>query len=346
MPVRVYLDSNDYSLLSDPRRITPELQSVKSRLIELANSGQVEFRYSSAHICELSPLETQFIDAAERRADLLVSLCGRRALVSFDELLRMEIEAVSQNAPRLKEVFSDTGDWFPPIDEIFSPISARANLRDSLKESIEELGLNRTQKRALEKKASRNGKLRPAAVNYCKTNQQDGIEEILKQYPMREKDAKVLGNYVLGLATAHEARRAFLESLRDPRWMIKWFSNHSEKLSAIHQWIREPSENLHKSLIDVYEKARILRELLLQQGYDKNAIQRFAAENKQQLQQDLLLRLTARVAELNEIQISQELTIEAIRAGAPGLTMFVTTGVDSMWNSINQNPRNESPLMQ
>ena len=95
-PLRVYLDSSDYSTLSNPGCQTPELKSIRKDLLDWRDSGEVEFWFSSTAIVEMAPLDVAATPLAEARADLLVALCGRNALVSPDMLVREELQRVGQ----------------------------------------------------------------------------------------------------------------------------------------------------------------------------------------------------------------------------------------------------------
>jgi hypothetical protein len=90
-PLIVYLDSSDYSVLSDPTRRTPTLDRVCIELREFAKTTEVKFAYSGAHLCEMAPLNEKSTHAAAARADLLVDLCGRNAFISFDRLIKAEL---------------------------------------------------------------------------------------------------------------------------------------------------------------------------------------------------------------------------------------------------------------
>lgn len=95
-PLKVYLDSSDYSTLSNLRCQTPELESIRSELLHWRDSGEVEFWFSSTAIVEMAPLDVAATPLAEARADLLVALCGRNALVSPDMLVREELHSALQ----------------------------------------------------------------------------------------------------------------------------------------------------------------------------------------------------------------------------------------------------------
>lgn len=342
MALRVYLDSSDYSNLTNPRELERGLGVVRNRLLAWAATGEVEFRYSSAHICEMSPLKPEYVGAARARADLLVALCGRKAMVSIDEIMRREITALAHDSGVSADVYSDTGNWFPPIKDVISPVSLLDNFKNDLDAIIKEQGANRAQRRAIKRRALKGNKLSAEAKRHLLSNQMESMKELLLSYPMREEDARILHKYVIGNATAKEAEDAFLNSLRDPTWMISWFEQHSEKLGPVVKWVRGPAEAMCQSLSDIAKKARQLREL---NHMDQSDIQGLDQEAKRQLRNKLFLATGRRLA--NEIGIilnDSYLDDEGLRSKkAAGLTVCIDSAVDSMWNSLTIKPRTPKP---
>lgn len=336
----MYLDSSDYSTLSKPQ-LDSEAAAIRDRLIAWADSGEVEFRYSGAHISEMSPLQPQYVDAAKTRGELLVALCGRKALVSFDELMRREITAVAHDSGPPGDVYSDTGDWFPSIKDFISPVSVVEKVKKECDATTKGHGMNRAQRRKGKKSFVKGNNLTAEAKHQLMSGQMRVVQKILSSYPMREQDARVLHGFVIGTATAREAEEAFLNSLRDPTWMIGWFAQHSEKLSPVIQWARRPAEAMSKSLMDVAEKATQLRELNRKISLaNQSVFLGFDLEAKQQLRLNLLLNTGKRLADLMELSLSNHSFEETcLSRNAVGLSVCITSAVDSMWNSLSATPR-------
>ena len=85
--VTCYLDSQDYSTLTDPKRNDPSYRAIKERLLDLARSKQVRFAFSAFAVSESVALSADTAHLAELRAELLSELCGSNALVSIDRLV-------------------------------------------------------------------------------------------------------------------------------------------------------------------------------------------------------------------------------------------------------------------
>lgn len=243
-PIRVFLDSADYSTLSDEKRCTPQLAELREKLIQWVDSGDVEFWYSGTLLSEMAPLESRFADASVARTDLLVRLCKTQALISFDRILQKELQNLGERAAEIDSpaVHSYCGEWYPEITDVISPVSWLESIRE-IDVSAKQYGLNREARRKLQKQLFKNGQP-TKAMRELLAKQEIALAEILQRYPMREQDALVLGKYVAGKATAAQAEEAFLASLRDPSWMIRWFYNHADKLSPFTDWVRGSSEGM------------------------------------------------------------------------------------------------------
>jgi hypothetical protein len=259
LPVRVFLDSADYSTLSDEKRCTPQLGELRKQLIQWADSGDVEFWYSGTLLSEMAPLESRYANASVARTDLLVRLCKAQALISFDRILQIELQILGTGRLETDSptVYSYSGDWFPVFTDSISPVSWLEGIRE-LDVNAKQRGLNREARRKLLKQLFKNG--RPTnAMRELLAKKESALADILQQYPMREQDALVLVNYVAGKATAAQAEDAFLASLRDPSWMVRWFHNHADKLSPFTDWVRGSSDSMLQTIQRVSGGVTVLK---------------------------------------------------------------------------------------
>ena len=213
----VYLDNSDYSNLSKLSASPHRFDDVLNRLTNL-KSEQVIYCFSGTMLSEISPLRPAFSDAANRRAEALVGLCGRNALISIDRLIAAEIQALICEATSPPSVHSPTGDWFPSNIEALSPVK-QLELVAELQSSLRSMAPNRKARRYAESKSIKREQVSSAMRKLLVSGAREGtLDEILSRYPMRPDDARVLARFVVGDATAAEANAAFLETLRDPRW--------------------------------------------------------------------------------------------------------------------------------
>ena len=145
MRPQVYLDSNDFSLLSDPRRRSDATVAMRHELQSYADGALVQFRFSMAHVCEAAPTDPHAQEAAERRAKLIYKLCGSNTLVSIAEIRDAEISASHDFSP-----FSN-GRWYPQLDELL-PKSPMESMRQMLAEDMKAKGYDRKRRRMEERK--------------------------------------------------------------------------------------------------------------------------------------------------------------------------------------------------
>lgn len=250
MPISVYLDSSDYSVLSDPGRAEREAPGVLEKLKRLRDDGRIEFFYSAAHLTEMAPMQPAYADAALRRGNLLVELCGTNCMVHNEILFRSEVSASLDLSNASSDLFDRTGKWFPDGLEM-SPIAAVDRLR-SIQSTITEIipPATRAQRRQVERKFVKGGKLRPVISSAFARGAKEGdLTEILATYPMTPNAARVLARYVAGDATAADATAAFQSCLRDPRWMMQWFEKHHDELTPFVAWARGPAARITGSVI-------------------------------------------------------------------------------------------------
>lgn len=96
-PLAVYLDSSDFSDLSNERKIEkePELGNIRDELLHLIETDQIEIRYSAFHILEAAHLTPESKPMALNRAAAIQSFCGSKALIHYQDLFHKEIVALT-----------------------------------------------------------------------------------------------------------------------------------------------------------------------------------------------------------------------------------------------------------
>lgn len=338
-PLNVYLDSSDFSILSDPRRRNDELASVLRQLLNWVDEGKIICYFSGTHLSEMAPIETAYADAAQRRADLLVELCGQNALISQDILFAGELRYALNQADHLPIVYSPSGDWYPDGVADMSPVS-HIEITTNIKEAIYDLGMNRKARRQAERKAFKHGKPRTEfqAAIVANAHKCD-LAEILEKYPMRPQDARVLSRYAVGDATAQEATKAFQESLRDPRWMMQWFEKHHSQLSPFIEWIRVPAASMLISLDEMALFAASVRQTDAERG--TSLADTLLSSTKWSVwQEELILGIAVRMSKELLNQESDGLTITSVDNCCPGLSVGIRSLHSAWWSATGRTPRN------
>lgn len=332
-PIVVYLDSSDYSALSDPKR-SSKTDEIRAQLVELAAARGVIFAFSGIHISEMAPLEPKYTDAAAARTDLMVQLCGRNAFLSHDRLFKLELGRLLAGDGTSAHALTHDGTWFPDLGGISTPAQV-IDATAAIDEKGVELGLNRQQRRLLKSKASRHGKFRS---QFVKGMGGFDLTEILDRYPMRPQDAHVITDYVLGKADAKQADAAFLESLRDPRWMMRWFHEHHDRLGPVGDWARAPAIKMMTALSEMVEAGNRLlhfeKETGIQTGVDFLDAARWQAQSEQ-----LIRSVVNRLLQSEHPGTPSCDDIVAINRYCPGISSLVGVAHASLKNSFGPNAR-------
>jgi len=337
--ITIYLDSNDYSMLSDPRRRTDSLDQVRTVLQELVHSNLVRFVFSGIHLSEMAPLDTKFTPSATDRADLLVELCGRNAFISFDRLVASELaNLVNPDAPPV-QALSSNATWFPEIDKVFSPVHLWANTAREIDHAVKERGLNRKQRRTLKRQLFKANQPTPKMQEWLASqNPSSNLSEILSLYPMRPQDAEVLCRYTLGQATQKEAEDAFLESLRDPSWMMRWFATHHNKLTSVTEWLREPSRDMIARMKEMAVHAKELHKFQSILGSEFKA-DMLTRNGWRAAQDEFLLNVANRLLLHFYPKTPSCGSVELVDKHCPGLSTTIRSLLSSLWNSFCSDPR-------
>ncbi len=337
-PILVYLDSSDFSVLSDPRRETNELKEILSQLRAWLASEKIVCCFSGIHLSEMAPLEAGYADAAQRRADLLAELCGRNALISQDRLFANELKFASGIIELQPSVQALSGEWYPEGVGEISPIG-QIEMGKQITEVIRELHLNRTDRRKAERKTLKGGKPRANVKTSIVANARSGsLEEILDKYPMRPEDARTLSRYLAGDATSEQASAAFQESLRDPRWMMQWFAQNHAKLTAFLDWTRAPSALMIKNLHEMSKHAAYIYSSDKKDGTSL-AKDLFSSTKWGTYQNEMLVNVGNRMARELLGENTQPIAAGLLDSHCPGLSVGIRSLHSAWWTTVSESPR-------
>jgi hypothetical protein len=336
MPLRIYLDSSDYSVLSDPDKAAREAPGVLDELQRLRDAGLVEFFFSAAHLTEMAPLQPSYADAAIRRGNMLAELCGGNCSVHHETLFHAEVSAALGLSSGVFNPTDRDGKWFPEGVAEMSPVTEADHLR-SVQSTIAEVLPNatRAQKRQAKRMLSKGGKLRPAMRSALVHGAEGDLSDILALYPMRPDAARVFARYVVGNATAADATAAFESNLRDPRWMMQWFEKHHDKLTPFVSWARGPAALITDR---VRELARLVESARANPFITEESLASMYGPAKwEEWQSSMLVGIANRFGE--GLKPSAKLDIALVDTHCPGISTAIRS-LHSAWRSITfENPR-------
>lgn len=330
--ITCYLDSQDYSSLTDPKQDNFERRQIKEALLHLARSKQVRFTFSAISVCESVSLTAEATHLAELKAELLSELCGSNALVSFDRLIRAELTALGQRGLAPTDMLDLTGRWFPeiPIDE--TPAPPWEMMQEIAQEELKTMGFSRHERRAKARSLVKNGKPRPLLTSLLAQQDPNAcITEFLKKYPMRPEYAEIMARYARGQGTKKDFNEALMNSLSDPLWMMKWFTTQHALSSPIADIVRKPGRELGQAMRSLSESSVQLAKTLREGGFDTNPTGK-NGEIKLRWQEAVKLQLVS-VAQ----RIANHMCIDLGNYDANDVVMHcrgLTTGIRSMFSSV------------
>lgn len=336
-PLRVYLDSSDFSTLSNSAR-SNEQEAIRHALAEWADSGLVQFVFSGTHLIEMAPLAPTYTPAAAARADLLVNLCRQNAVISYDRLIDAELKRLRDPAAPPANVVSTTGEWYPRWGDMMSPVDWVDAIRQ-VDEASEEHGLNRQQRRRLKRALFKGGRPKKVTRQFLADNERSSdYAELVEHYPMRLEDARVLGRYVIGEATAEQANEALLNSLRDPRWMMQWFANHYSRMSPFIEWLRAPAEKLLAAALKMHESAQQLHEMQRIVGTSLQP-EIFTVKGWARLQDETVCNIAQRAVDHFTPGAKGPTSAKCVDESCPGLSAFIRSVHSAIRDTISETPR-------
>jgi hypothetical protein len=236
------------------------------------------------------------------------------------------------------------GNWFPEIPVAETTDTVWQRTRQLAEDELASAGMSRQQRRAAVRKLVKNGQPRGAFKSHVeKQNPSILAEEIIKHYPMKSEYAEMMARYSLGRATENEFTEALLGSLRDPRWMMKWFTTNHAISSPIADIVRKPGRELGELLRKLADASLRWASTLRESGFDcdptgkRGEISRRWAE----MQDKLLVELVRRAADAKNITLDT-FTPEDVDRHCPGVSATVRALYSSVWENV-AGARKEEP---
>jgi hypothetical protein len=114
--ITVYLDTSDYSNMSNPKKMDERLTQVKKRLIDFSLKGDVKFVFSVITVGEMMPLRHEDAQRCLMTAKLVRELCGNHCLTSWDQLLKQELAFVCGTRSEPCQPHGLGGIWIPGLE--------------------------------------------------------------------------------------------------------------------------------------------------------------------------------------------------------------------------------------
>lgn len=356
-PLQVYLDSSDFSVLSDPQRATAELDEVLRRLTSYKNSGRVQFRFSAVHVFEAAPVGAGSQLAAQRRAHLMHDLCGSYSMIGYLDI--MKAEAIGEAV----HPYSDEGKWYPDITDLL-PVNILTAQKSELDSMLKEKGVNREQRRKKSKEVFGRRGFKSQAESLIAASLQDTIDDLRKVFPLSETELETLVTFARTGVGRRVAEASLRRVLTDPSWIVERLATGSGDLGAALGWLRPAGAKLAQTLGDIAKQMievdqQLDRTLSAQRAdldctldldwksalLEKNsALAQGLRDQKKQRWKNLVLSSTNALAENacadTDFPFQKALTGTEARERFPGIFTAVSVGLHSTQRAAATNGRN------
>lgn len=152
-----------------------------------------------------------------------------------------------------------------------------------------------------------------------------------------------MARYGLGLATEKDFTEALMGSLRDPRWMMKWFATNHAMSSPIAEIVRKPGRELGEYIRKLVEISIQRASALRENGLDSDPTRRFGEISCRwmEMQGRQLVTLVQNAASARNI-ILGAITPEDVDRYCPGISATVRALYSSAWENV-AGSRKEEP---
>lgn len=296
-PLQVYLDSSDFSVLSDSAKRTQEIITLESQLVNWRNAGLIEIRFAYPHLIEAAPVGQQHIEASRCRAQKIAELCQGKVLAAQDKIFMAEIRNLIGESVKQDYVFMDDGDWLPDISDNVTGSDELFDHAKQIQKAVAEMRLNRADTRkALKQFLTADGKLRPLGKDFLKKSITETVATICDKYPIGEEAAsKFAHNYLAGCQ--HESVSDILSrSFRNLPNFIEWFARHYDKVNPTVTWLRESGDATRRSWLENRQAIECVFSTQMGLGVSNDAITAMAKKNISALINGLPKTLLPRIA--------------------------------------------------
>jgi len=246
-PFQVYLDSSDFSDLSNPKR--PEAYvDVERKLVAWLDAGVIEIRFSYLHVVEASPIKPEDIESATGRFQKIVQLCGKKCFTSTISIIEREISVPGEwQLPSYSDwLYRNDGDWLPSINGLsIEDYSPQAMLR----KEIHAAASDRSTRRKMERQwFNQQGRLKPAAISRFRTTQAATIREIEERFPLPPGAAKQIAECLAKESDSAKLESVLRASLSDISYWPAWYKSHWDRVDPVSSFLRKASRKINEQM--------------------------------------------------------------------------------------------------
>ncbi|MBK5397474.1 hypothetical protein JFU47_12280 [Pseudomonas sp. TH39(2020)] len=290
-PIRVYLDSSDFSNFSRPtEKNAASIQTLRSKLLNWVENGDIEIRYSMAHIMEAVPVDLDTAELGRLRLNCIKELCGKKVFADPITLVTQELSG-SNNVP----LVNDDGHWFPSAGELWG------DEVDVPPEPLKNRQQRRFEKSTLKKSAVKMG---------------GELQELLQEYPIKKSNALVMfSKQRSGEAVAN----ALQNSVNDLDFLCDWYINNWSRSTEYSKAVRGAGKELSNLLTTSANEIKDLHLELVNGGTSSSEAQKRLMIHARELADKASQEM---IDSLSKGQVSPEPKVMANLESTPSMYVF------------------------
>lgn len=261
-PVKVYLDTSDYSRFADIGRDgrQTKLEPILAEIISFADDGIADFRFSAIHMAEILKFTQETKEVAVRKAKLIERLCGNKCLTFISEIWKNEwICARSAKGAGKTQgpiyAYSESGKWYPDVSGITDGL--RHSVISGIKKKIQEDSkLTRPERRAILSKIIKNGQLTELAETMLADSLESIIKELRQDYPLTERFycERMLERFIMRKLNGTVVAEELMVGIARPTHFIGWYFEKYHEAKQLPTWLLDLGDKLYSSISEMREE--------------------------------------------------------------------------------------------
>ncbi len=268
-PIQLYLDSSDYSVFSDSRKISEENLKIKNTLISLVRKKMIEIRFSFIHVLEMAHISLKDRPLSILRFKTVAELCNNKAFKPLPEIEKIEFERIAkgnQNPTDIEVVINDNGQWFPDFSSTVGDF--KKIITALIYDYLQKLNISQEQKRIAKKRILHDGNLTSEVFEYFSENREPLMNFLSTEFPLTDRFWKedLIFKFYQGKISNRELLKEIQAGFFDPVNFIGWYIDKYEGNKPFPSWLRDMGSNNSKLIQDLREKYERLAEFGLQIG--------------------------------------------------------------------------------
>jgi hypothetical protein len=274
VPLQVYLDSKDISILADRERGKNNDQALSTFdfLINQVERNAIEIRISLFHVAEVLPHSIEYKDAAMRRAKTSKELSRGKALKFFEDVYDLDIIHLTCSKyplPKLKfpsYVFDDRSNWLPKTIDF--GMNMKELIKQELTSFVKGLPVSRQQQRQIFRKIQNpDGTFKPFGKSILENGRSELMSSFKNNYPITnkfyEEDYPML--LISGKISENEFSLEIINGILDLENLAGWIYESSQHAKSISSLLYDQGSKFSEMISshrqqanNLYERSKLL----------------------------------------------------------------------------------------